>query len=240
MKTLILGASGATGKLLVEQLLLAEQNIKVVIRPTAQIPTFWQNHANLEIISAEISKMKTVLMKEIVSDCNSVAVCLGHNLNFKGLFGKPRRLVTDAVRLLTSSILKVQNQKPIKLVLMNTAGNRNRDLKESISVSESLIITLLRLLLPPHLDNELAAEYLRKKIGKQNNTIEWVVVRPDSLIDESQVSQYSLLPSPNTSAIFRPGKTSRINVAHFMADLIQKADLWNKWKGQMPVIYNQI
>jgi hypothetical protein len=41
------------------------------------------------------------------------------------------------------------------------------------------------------------------------------------------------------SALFDPGVTSRINVAHFMADLITDEDEWKKWKGQMPVIYNR-
>lgn len=39
-------------------------------------------------------------------------------------------------------------------------------------------------------------------------------------------------------AIFAPGQTSRINVGHFMADLITRDDTWARWKGQMPVIYN--
>jgi hypothetical protein len=28
-------------------------------------------------------------------------------------------------------------------------------------------------------------------------------------------------------------------VGHFMADLITEDALWQQWKGQMPVIYNQ-
>ena len=31
-----------------------------------------------------------------------------------------------------------------------------------------------------------------------------------------------------------------INVDHFMADLIINDDVWNKWKGKMPVIYNRV
>ena len=68
--------------------------------------------------------------------------------------------------------------------------------------------------------------------------IEWTAVRPDGLIDEKTVSKYTLHPSPTRSAIFNAGKISRINVAHFMADLITDNNTWNKWKGQMPVIYN--
>jgi len=39
-------------------------------------------------------------MAQHVAGCDAVASCLGHNLTFKRLFGKPRRLVTDAVRRL--------------------------------------------------------------------------------------------------------------------------------------------
>tara|TARA_R110002072_G_scaffold291396_5_gene459570 strand:+ start:1901 stop:2107 length:207 start_codon:yes stop_codon:yes gene_type:complete len=64
-------------------------------------------------------------------------------------------------------------------------------------------------------------------------------VRPDGLINEDEVTDYIIYPSPIRSAIFDAGKTSRINVGHFMTNLICDGDLWNKWKEQMPVIYNQ-
>ena len=102
-----------------------------------------------------------------------------------------------------------------------------------------LIIWLLRLLVPPHIDNEEAADYLRTKIGQNDNTIKWVVVRPSSLIDEEDVSEYKTHSSPTRSAIFNDGKVSRVNVAAFMNKLIADQNLWEKWKGQMPVIYNK-
>jgi len=68
--------------------------------------------------------------------------------------------------------------------------------------------------------------------------IEWAAVRPDNLTDENGVTDYEVHPSPTRSAIFDAGLTSRINVGHFMADLIMDDDTWNKWKGKMPVIYN--
>jgi hypothetical protein len=30
-----------------------------------------------------------------------------------------------------------------------------------------------------------------------------------------------------------------MNVAHFMADLITDDDIWEHWRGRMPVIYNR-
>lgn len=93
------------------------------------------------------------------------------------------------------------------------------------------------MLLPPHVDNENAADYLRIQVGKNNN-VEWVVVRPDGLINEDQVSQYDINVSPIRNVIFNAGTTSRINVADFMSDLAIKSELWDEWKGKMPVIYN--
>jgi hypothetical protein len=122
---------------------------------------------------------------------------------------------------------------------MNTTGNSNRDLSEQISPGQKCVIGLLRLLLPPHVDNEKAADYLRTRIGQNDAAIEWAAVRPDGLIDESDPTDYELHPSPVRSAIFDSGVTSRINVAHFMVDLITDDNTWNNWKGLMPVIYNK-
>lgn len=238
MTILVVGASGATGKLLVDQLLKSGQRVKVIVRSTSSIPDFWSSDDKVTIIKEGITQISVEEMAKHLSDCQAVASCLGHNLTWKGIYGKPRKLVSDTVRLLCEAILKNTPEKPIKFVLMNTAGNSNRDLGEPISFGEKIVIGLLRLLLPPHPDNEKAADYLRINIGQKNPYIEWVAVRPDNLVNEEKVTEYSLHNSPTSSAIFNPGKTSRINVGHFMARLITDDDIRNKWKGQMPVIYN--
>lgn len=90
------------------------------------------------------------------------------------------------------------------------------------------------------MDNEKAADLLRVEIGQDHREIEWVVVRPDTLTNAEVVTEYDEHPAPTRSAIFNPGATSRINVAHFMARLITEDATWNKWSGQMPVIYNKV
>ena len=97
---------------------------------------------------------------------------------------------------------------------------------------------MLRLLLPPHVDNEKAADFLRTEIGQTDRFVEWTAVRPDGLINEGQVTDYEIHPSPTRSAIFDAGSVSRINVGHFMASLIIDIDIWRNWQGQMPVIYS--
>jgi hypothetical protein len=123
---------------------------------------------------------------------------------------------------------------------MNTTGNSNGDIPEKPPYSQRLVISLLRVMLPPHVDNENAADFLRVKVGQNNNNIEWVAVRPDGLIDETQVSPYDINVSPIRNVIFDAGTTSRINVADFMSELAVNTALWNEWKGQMPVIYNHV
>ena len=131
-------------------------------------------------------------------------------------------------------------EKTVRFILMNTAGNSNRDIPEQVSFAQRCVMALIRLLLPPHVDNEKAADYLRTQIGINNSQIEWAVVRPDSLIDETAVNEYKIYPSPTRSAIFDAGTTSRINVGHFMAELVTDDDIWAAWKGKMPVIYNTV
>ena len=78
-------------------------------------------------------------------------------------------------------------EKPIKFVVMNTAGNSNRDLNEQIPFTQKFI-GLLRLLLPLYVDNKEAADYLRSKIGQKDKLIEWVAVRPDNLTNEDEIT----------------------------------------------------
>ena len=239
MHVLIVGASGATGRLLVEQLLERGHFVRVVVRSLDSLPEPVKTHSHLSAIEASLLDLSDAELAQHVEGCDAVASCLGHNISLKGLFGQPRRLVTDATRRLCTAIKASEPEGSTKFVLMNTTGNHNRDLDEPISFAQKAVLGLLRRVLPPHADNEQAADYLRSKIGHNDALIEWAAVRPDGLIDEDAVSAYDIHPSPTRSAIFDAGKTSRINVAHFMADLITDDDIWQKWQGQMPVIYNK-
>ena len=239
MTILVVGASGATGRQLIEQLLIQEHNVKAIVRSPEKLPESWKSNERVKIISASLLDLSDKEMMDLTLDCHSIASCLGHNLNWQGIYGQPRKLVTDAARRLCNAIEANKPESPIKYVLMNTTGNRNRDLDEPISFAQKCVIGLVRLLLPPQVDNEKAADYLRTQVGQNNQYIEWAAVRPDALIDNDEVTDYVIHASPIRSAIFDAGKTSRINVSHFMANLMSDNNLWNKWKGQMPVIYDK-
>lgn len=236
MTILVVGASGATGRLVVEELLNRGQKVKAMLRSPEKFPEF-KNRKDLTVISASVLELSNKELAEHVKGCKAVVSCLGHNITFKGMYGQPRKLVTDATRRICKAIENNKPQSACKYLLMNTTGNQNRDLNEPISFAEKWAMALIRLLVPPQIDNEEAADFLRINI-RNNAMVEWTAVRPDGLIDEKEISSYKIYPSPIRSAIFNAGKTSRINVAHFMAELITNDITWNTWKGQMPVIYN--
>lgn len=238
MKVFVAGATGATGCLLATRLHAAGHLLNVVVRSVERLPEALREDAQVQVAEAALLDLSDAELVQQVRGCDAVALCLGHNLSLKGIYGQPRRLVTEATRRLCAAIRVHSPNRPVKFLLMNTTGNRNRDLAEPIPLAQHCVIGLLRLILPPHPDNEQAADYLRVQVG-QRDIIEWVAVRPDGLIDAAEVSAYTLHPSPTRSAIFDAGKTSRINVADFMARLIEDAELWEHWKGQMPVIYNE-
>ena len=239
MTVLVVGASGATGRHLVNQLLLKGNKVKIIVRSKENLPNSWHEADNLEIITASLLELNDNELIKYTSDCDAIASCLGHNMTFKGIYGQPRKLVTDATNRLCKAVISKKPKNPVKFVLMNSSGVKNRDLNEPISFAQKGVIGLLRLLLPPHVDNEKAADYLRTQIGQNNEYIEWIAVRPDGLINEEVVTEYESYPSPIRSAIFNAGKISRINVGHFMAALVNDNKLWRKWKGQMPVIYGK-
>lgn len=239
MKILIVGGSGATGRLLVEELLSREQKVKIIVRSDKVLPESVKSNNNLEIVKASLLDMSEADLQKQVKDVDAIASCLGHNITFKGMFGQPRKLVTDAAKRLCDAVKTNNPTHKVKFVLMNTIANSNRDLDEPSSKKVKMVIGLLRVFLPPHPDNEQAADYLRVKIGQTDDTIEWVAVRPSGLTNEDTVTEYEAYASPLGDGAFDPGKISRINTGHFIAELITDSNIWKKWKGQMPVLYNK-
>ena len=239
MSVLILGASGATGKLLLSFLVLQNIKVKIILRKGAFLEDDFIKHENVEIIRTNVYDLSKEDISLLLSDVKSVFSCLGHTLSIKGMYFDPKNLVCEITKRFCEVIQEQKEKNIRKFILMNTAGNSNRDLNEKISFAQKCIMSVLRNLIPPHKDNENASDYLRKIIGQNNEYLQWCIIRPDALINEIKQSEYELYASPIRSAIFNSGSTSRINVAHLMSTLHINSDTWDKWQGQMPVVYNK-
>lgn len=238
-RTLVLGGTGATGRLLIDQLLERGGQVRTVVRDRARLPKHLQEHASVEVIEASFLDLSDNDIAGAMADCTAVASCLGHTMSLRGVFGPPWRLVTQAVKRITAAAHSSTRETPLRFVLMGSSGVRNKDLEERISLAQHAVLGILRVLVQPHRDNETAAEALRVGVGPNDPQIEWSIPRPDGLIDEDAVRPYDLVESPTRSAIFDAGKVSRIQVAHAMAELITNDTLFATWRGRMPVVYGR-
>lgn len=131
-KALVLGASGATGRLLVKMLLQKGVEVIAIVRNAASLANIDGPHPGLQIVEADISEMSETDLAQYLKECEAVLCCLGHNLTFKGMYGHPRRLVTNAVRKAVKTIESINTNKKVKIILMNTTGNSNRDIPEKL------------------------------------------------------------------------------------------------------------
>lgn len=235
---LVLGATGATGRRLVAELLARGHRVRAIVRSSSRLPAELRGHPQLQVIEGSALDLGEAALARALAGCDAAASCLGHNLSLRGMFGPPRRLVTDSVARVCSALAQSRPERPVRVVLMCSAGVRNADLDERVSLAQRLVLLLLRFLLPPHADNEQAAEYLRSTVGRDDPTVEWSVVRPDTLQEGDEVSEYAVHASPTRSALFNAGETRRVNVAHFMARLATDDAAWDEWRYRMPVIYN--
>jgi len=105
MTTLIVGASGATGRLLVQELLNCGESVRVIVRANSNLSEpFTNNQKNVSITHASVLELNDKEIAQHVKGCSAVASCLGHNMNCKGIYGHPLRLVMDATRRLCNAI----------------------------------------------------------------------------------------------------------------------------------------
>jgi len=188
MKALVVGANGATGRLLVADLLSRDIEVTAIVRASSSLFRKFEINPNYREVSASITEMSDRDLLPLLENCEVVFSCLGHNLNFRGMFGEPKRLVSDTMEKVSRVIESLKPDNKVKVILMNTTGNSNRDIPENPPLSQRLVVSILRLLLPPHVDNEQAADFLRTHIGQGHSFIEWSAVRPDSLTDEMEIS----------------------------------------------------
>lgn len=246
---LVVGATGATGKHVVRQLLEKGHRVKVIVRSkermlsalngggTEEQKTTYDDTL-LQITEASLLDLTDKEIQDQVSDVDAVISCLGHNLDFKGLFGHPRKLVTEATQRLTAALQSssTSSEKKQKFLLMNSDGVAHPAGTDNLRPwSERAIISIIRYLIPPHSDNEGAAEHLYK-LGK-DTSVEWTAVRPTDLID-GESTDYEVFDKPQGS-LFGSGTARRSNVAKFMVDLVTDETKWTTYKFDFPVVYDK-
>jgi hypothetical protein len=189
------------------------------------------------VIEASLLSLPDGELQRHLGGCRAVVSCLGHVLSLTGIFGPPRDLVTRATTRLCRGIEALEPTAPVKFILMSSVSvHRSGGLDARRGSFERSFLWMLGGVLPPAKDNQRAADFLLEKIGPNNPLVQWVVVRPDSLL-QGEISEYTLHEGL-VNSLFAPGSTNMANVAHFMCELVTNPKTWADWKGKLPVITN--
>ena len=233
----VVGATGATGKCVVQQLLDLGHKVKVVVRSEDRMASLLKDSPEmygerLDMMEACFLDLTDDQLEELIKGCDAVVQCLGHNMTFKGIFGKPYKLCTEAAQRLTQAIQRQGPRTTTKFIMMGSDGVANPNMHDDPrTCTERIVLSILRCIVPPHADNEAAAAHVH---GLALSGPEWVVVRPTDLIN-ANVTKYNLFDKPQ-GGLFGSGVATRANVAHSMVELITNDELWDAWKFKMPVL----
>lgn len=234
---LVVGASGRTGRRVVAQLLSRGISVRAIVRSADRLPGKLAKEPGLSVVVGDLLSLSDADLTANVRDCIAVISCLGHTINLKGIYGPPRDLVTRAVTRLSAAVEMSTPSAPVRLILMSSVSvTHPGGLDTQRGLLEKLLLWVLSGLVPPSRDNQRAADYLYRSLSSTDSHIEWVAVRPDTLV-EGDVSSYALHVS-TVSSLFRPDSTNMANVAHFMCELATDREVWETWSGKMPVIVN--
>lgn len=233
---LVVGATGDTGKHVVQMLLDKGKNVRVIARSKEKMLSVLKDDADdygdrLVVTEASLLDLTDEQLKEEVKNCQAVVSCLGHNPTMKGLWGAPYYLCRDAAQRLS----KAMPSTTCKFILMNSDGVSNPDGKtDSIRpLLERSVLAALRYLVPPVADNEAAALYLH-----EHHELAWSVVRPTTLTNADTVTEYEASEQQQGS-LFGSETVTRVNVAAFIVQLVLEEGVWGTYKHKMPVVYDK-
>jgi NAD(P)-dependent dehydrogenase (short-subunit alcohol dehydrogenase family) len=234
----LLGGTGRTGRRVLEQLLSRGINVRVVVRSAQRLPAGAAEKSILTIVEADLLSLSAEDLLQQIRGCDAVISCIGHILSLKGIFGPPRDLVTRVTTRICRGIESLQPEKPIKVMLMSSVSvNHPEGIEKIRGKFDKTFMWIIRNMMPPAKDNQLAADFLWRNIGVGNPFMQWVAVRPDTLL-EGEISDYTLHENL-VSSLLTPDSTNMANVAHFMCELVENQTTWNAWKSKLPVIINK-
>ena len=236
-KVLVVGGTGRTGGRVLQQLVGRGIHVRAIVRSAGKLPARIAESPDVEVVEASVLSLSDEDLQRHVRGCDAVISCLGHVLTVWGVLGPPRDLVTRVTTRLCRAIETLKPDKPVKLVLMTSVSvNHPGGIDERRGAFEKAFLWTLRGVLPPARDNQAAASFLYERIGPSHPFVQWVTVRPDTLL-EGDVSEYTLHEGL-VSSVFAPDRTNMANIAHFMCELVTSPEAWELWKGKLPVIIN--
>ncbi len=207
MKLAIFGASGRTGRPLVEQALAAGHTVTALVRNPA---TFPYHHERLTVVQGDV--LDGARVSDVIAGADAVLSVIGHTK------GSPANLQTDAVRHM---IAAMQQHGVRRLISLTGAGVR--DAGDQPKLIEQVIRGALWLLQRNVLrDAEAHAELIRR------SDLDWVIVRGPRLNEGQHTGMYQVGMIGKSSGTL----ISRADLADFLLTLVDD----DRYLRQAPVV----
>lgn len=191
MKLAIFGATGGTGRHLVEQALEGGHKVTVLVRNPATFPI---QHERLSIIQGDVRNLANV--ETVVAGQDTILSALGTNQH------GPVMLCTDGIKHILSAMTRSQVRRLLVVSAYGAAESHHRNLYN---------LFLWTTLKEKMLDKE------RMEALIKHSDVDWTLIRPSFLTNGQQTQRYH---SGTDLRMHVTSHISRANVAAFMLKTI--------------------
>lgn len=194
MRVLVIGASGGTGRQLVEQALERGDNVTAFVRDPRRLPA---RHEALRIVVGDVLDPQS--LQQAVRDQDAVVCALGHKRWFY-----PNKILSAG----TQNIIDAMKAEGIRRLVCETALGVGNSIGR-LGIYYTLFV--VPFILPLYYWDKLRQERAIRASG-----LDWVIVRPAALTNASKRGKYR--HGPHVGNWLLTLRISRADVADFMLD----------------------
>jgi len=193
-KIIVFGATGGTGKLVVEQALEAGHQVTVVVRnPDA----FTIRHKNLEIIKGDVFQPLT--FENALKEKDAVVSCLGIQKR------EPTTVYSEGVKNIAQAMLKAG----VNRIICISSG------AVIIPPKSSFMLKFITKNILQRLYKHIYADMLLMEKMLSESNLNWTVIRPPRLMDTKHTRKYR---TTINEPLRNPSKISRADLADYIVN----------------------
>jgi len=212
MNILLLGANGAVGQIVLDDLLNANHKVKALVRNASAMR---RSHPRLTVVQGEPTK--ALDLDEVLGGQDAVISTLGARTN------APTTLRADVARNLVAGM---KRRGVRKLIWLDAAGVGSS--KEFVKRSSFLFG---RIIMPLFLNNMYEDAAVADALIEKSDC-DWVIVRPMSFTNREKTGRVSVVTDMSLTVQLRL-RITRADVAAFLVEQVVN----NDYVGQMPIIF---
>lgn len=188
MRIAVFGATGGTGRQVVEQALQQGHHITALVRDPAKLDI---QHANLTVIQGNV--LEETAVAQALEAAEAVVCSLGTTSN------NPGDVVSAGTRQIIS---QMQKNGPQRLIVVTSLG---------VGDSADQVPFAFKMLMKTVLKKVMADKNVQEDFVRASG-LAWTIVRPGGLTNGPATGQYTA----GTGADIRAGQVSRADVAHLI------------------------